>query len=259
MTTLLIVVTVLSLAMAVAMSLVVLKMLREERMRSDARVAALLDAAAADPRRLATTPASPKRAEVHPPAFAKAPAGRRDGGPASDRVLDLPLRPTPAATTELFVAPPRRASWGPRIAVAAGVLAVLLGVTFSVLSPGRTAADGAVAASSTAAPLELLTLRHAAETGSLIVSGLVQNPKRGAPLGRAVATAYALAADGSVLATGRAPIDVVALGPGEESPFVVTVPVSGSVARYRIGFRAEDGSVIAHVDRRPGPEAVAQK
>jgi hypothetical protein len=28
------------------------------------------------------------------------------------------------------------------------------------------------------------------------------------------------------------------------------VPVSEAVARYRIGFRDEDGHVIAHVDRR---------
>jgi hypothetical protein len=30
------------------------------------------------------------------------------------------------------------------------------------------------------------------------------------------------------------------------------------VARYRVGFRTEDGRVIAHVDRRT-PEALAQK
>ena len=31
---------------------------------------------------------------------------------------------------------------------------------------------------------------------------------------------------------------------------MVSVPVSGTVARYRVGFRTADGSVIAHVDRR---------
>jgi len=36
----------------------------------------------------------------------------------------------------------------------------------------------------------------------------------------------------------------------------VTVPVTESVARYRIGFRGEDGRVIAHVDKRqPTPIA----
>jgi hypothetical protein len=30
------------------------------------------------------------------------------------------------------------------------------------------------------------------------------------------------------------------------------------VARYRVGFRTEDGRVITHVDKR-GPDALAQK
>jgi hypothetical protein len=43
---------------------------------------------------------------------------------------------------------------------------------------------------------------------------------------------------------------VTALAPGDESPFVVAVPVTEAVARYRIGFRGEDGRVIAHIDKR---------
>ena len=42
------------------------------------------------------------------------------------------------------------------------------------------------------------------------------------------------------------------------TPFVIAVPVSGTVARYRVGFRAADGSVIAHVDRRADSTAAAQ-
>ena len=49
---------------------------------------------------------------------------------------------------------------------------------------------------------------------------------------------------------GRAPLDFATLAPGDESPFVLGVPVSGTVARYRVGFRSEDGRVIAHIDRR---------
>ena len=63
-------------------------------------------------------------------------------------------------------------------------------------------------------------------------------------------TAYTFDDKGSFLASGRALIDVTALAPGDESPFVVTVPVTETVARYRIGFRAEDGRVIAHIDKR---------
>jgi hypothetical protein len=69
-------------------------------------------------------------------------------------------------------------------------------------------------------------------------------------------TAYTFDENGSFLASGRALIDVTSLSGGDESPFVVSVPVNETVARYRIGFRGEDGRVIAHVDRRQtGPIA----
>jgi hypothetical protein len=68
----------------------------------------------------------------------------------------------------------------------------------------------------------------------------------------------ALGEDGAILASGRAPLDFTSLAPGDESPFLVTVPVNGRVARYRIGFRTEDGGIIGHVDKRHA-DAVALK
>lgn len=233
MDTLLIVMTVLSLAMAVAMTVVVLKLLADERRRSDARVAALMRAS-------------------HVPAPVMESAARAREG-------DLPLR-APAAPAELFAATDAPSSWGPRIAAAAATVAVLAAVGLTVSSPGRPAAAPAPAAARPAvAPLELMTLRHTAEPGSLTVSGIVSNPSAGAQLTRVIATAWALDSGGAVIASGRAPIDLTAFGPGEESPFVVEVATNAPVARYRIGFRAEDGTVIAHVDRRNGSEALAQR
>ena len=116
--------------------------------------------------------------------------------------------------------------------------------------------DGAVAQTSQTAaagqipPLELLSLRHSQEVGALVVTGLVQNPRAGQPLTRVVATAFLFSADGTFLASGRAPLDFSTLAAGDESPFVLSVPVTTPVARYRVGFRAEDGRVIAHIDRR---------
>ena len=78
----------------------------------------------------------------------------------------------------------------------------------------------------------------------------MQNPRGGAALSRVTVTAYAFDDKGSFLASGRALIDVAALAPGDESPFVVSIPVTETVARYRIGFRGEDGRVIAHIDKR---------
>ena len=108
------------------------------------------------------------------------------------------------------------------------------------------------------APLELLSLHHVHEPERLVITGVVQNPRAGATLSRVAATAFLFAPDGSFLTSSRAPLDFTNLTPGIESPFVVTVPVTGTVARYRIGFRTEDGRVIAHLDRRT-PEALAQK
>ena len=60
---------------------------------------------------------------------------------------------------------------------------------------------------------------------------------------------------GSFVASGRAPLDYQALAPGDESPFVITVPGAADVSRYRVSFREGD-DVLPHVDRRE-PAAVA--
>ena len=154
--------------------------------------------------------------------------------------------------------------WGHRLAVMAGLgLVVASAILFSLTASGRTgarhlAAQGAAAAPTAhpaanpaaAAGLELLSLRDARQPGSLTITGLVQNPRGGTPLSRVTVTAYAFDDTGAFLASGRALIDVAALAPGDESPFVVSVPVTETVARYRIGFRGEDGRVIAHIDKR---------
>ena len=106
------------------------------------------------------------------------------------------------------------------------------------------------AAAAAAPGLELLSLRDTRQPGTLTITGLVQNPREGAMLTRVTVTAFAFDQNGAFLASGRALLDVTALAPGDESPFVVTVPVSEGVARYRIGFRGDDGRVIAHIDRR---------
>lgn len=243
MDTVLILITGLSLALAGVMSLLVWTMVREERLRSNARVAALEELAADVPPPQGVAPYR-RAVAAGPGRAAKATAG------------DLPLRAAASHTPDLFAGPASGRSWGPRIALAAGVMAVLAGVGFSLLEPRDAISP---APSAPPAPLELLTLRHATSPGSLTVSGIVRNPGGGAPLRGIRATAYAMSADGTVLASARAPIDVVTFGPGEESPFQVEVAVAAPVVRYRVGFRHESGQVVAHVDRRGDSEAVAQK
>jgi hypothetical protein len=175
---------------------------------------------------------------------------------------DLPLHASdaPVTTSALFAEPVRSSPWGSRIAVMAGlamlgasiVLVALTAAKTRTAAPARGASPvaAATAADMSAPGLELLSLRDARQDDTLTITGMVQNPLGGRLLSRVAVTAYAFDDKGAFLASGRALIDVTSLAPGDESPFLVTVPVSGTVARYRIGFRSEDGRVIAHVDKR---------
>jgi hypothetical protein len=238
-------VTLLSMAMAGALSVVVWRMLRVERRRSEARVLALAELAAHEQ---PTHAPHRERAVPRPPA--------RAASPSYDLATrDTRVPPMPA----LFEERQRSASpWGTRIAVMTGLglaLAALILFTLAAREgSGGTAplqAARPVPAAAPAAPgLELLSLRDTRQPGTLTITGLVQNPREGAMLTRVTVTAFAFDQNGAFLASGRALLDVTALAPGDESPFVVTVPVSEGVARYRIGFRGDDGRVIAHIDRR---------
>jgi hypothetical protein len=268
MDTLLIAVTGLSLAMALGMGLLVFRMVREERRRADARVATLIaiagDGPGAAPRRPVREFAAPVTLRIARDTDAsRRPVVKETGAAgtaaASAAAADGALHVTHG---ELFSGPARSSPWRTRLAVSAGLAAVLWGAGYLLLSPGsRSVPDSRTVKTeaAVAAPLELLSLGHAQQHATLSVSGVVQNPRTGAPLTRVVATAIAFSADGAFLASGRAPLDFTSLAPGTESPFVVQIPVTGTVARYRVGFRAEDGGVIAHVDKRGPPDAVARK
>jgi hypothetical protein len=233
--TILIVIAAAALGLAIAMGLILGLVLREERRRSNTRAALLAGMAAEGDDDVA------------------------DGILLDDPADDLEIVHTPGA--ELFAPAPARSPWPQRLAIA-GILAVLLvGVTLVTRAlpsrPAPAVAAGAPAVPQQAAPLELLSLRHAQQGDSMAITGLVQNPRSGAPLTKITATAMLFGADGALIASSRTPLDATTLRPGDESGFVITVPVTGAaagtVARYRVGFRGEDGRVIGHVDRRESP------
>jgi len=241
--------------MAGALSVIVWRMLRDEKQRSEARIAALAVLAA----RPASSSSSSPRLQSASPALA------------------MPLKPAPAppvkaspvvasgSATALFEEHVEESPWKNRFAVMTALGLVLASIILFALAantskaPAHAAAGGAATKNAAAVPaagLELISLRDSRQAESLTITGLVRNPGQGAPLDRVTVTAYTFDDKGSFLASGRALIDVTALAPGDESPFVVSVPVSETVARYRIGFRGEDGRVIAHVDKRQqGPIA----
>ena len=97
----------------------------------------------------------------------------------------------------------------------------------------------------------MLSLRHETDgDGAFRVTGLVQNPPAGHSVADVVAVVYLFDRQGRYFASGRAALPTPALQPGEEAPFVVAIPDTGGVSRYRIGFRYEEGGVVSHVDRR---------
>jgi hypothetical protein len=233
-----------SLLLAAGMSFVAWRMGREEARRSAARVAALASA-------------------------------------LGD--LDLPMSgEAPAAGTELFRADDRGRDRS-RLATAAsvGAFAVLAALALIIVTgrSGEAVAESTAVPASTAikasappvsaaiqpassalsvaaavppassAPLELLTLTHEREPDAIRVRGLVRNPASNAGQPAVTAVVFIFTRDGGFLASGRAALADPVLAPGAESAFVVTVPHTGDVGRYRVSFRNND-RVIPHLDRR---------
>lgn len=128
-------------------------------------------------------------------------------------------------------------------------IAIVVAVAMSSRGPDESPGPEGSAARQQSAPLELVSMRHAREAGSLTVSGLVRNPRAGSPAARITAVVFAFDKAGTFVASGRAPLDFTTLDPGDESPFVVTIPNVANVGRYRVSFRTEAG-MLRHVDRR---------
>lgn len=190
------------------------------------------------------------------------------GGTRMDEDVAVPVvRRTKAMAlpAELFHdAPSSGASGRLWMALAAVALVITAGVVTyravhspeiqAVMSASRASAPSAAPSLDnvgSAHPLELLSLRHGTDAdGAFTVTGLVQNPPDGQSLDQVEAVVYLFDDDGRYFASGKAALDVPAVEPGDESPFTVKVASTGGVSRYRVGFRRNDGRVLAHVDHR---------
>ena len=265
-------VTLFSLALALTMTVVAWRLLRHARDREDARTEALRARAFEQARS-----ADEHGLEQAPGARGLAASVRTDDDPAEDarRDWDLALTShtdvsqgaradhggnvdssdTDEDRSPMFApaAAPTHTRWLAFAAVALVMIAAV--VTVSALhSPemiAAVAASHSAAAASDAQALQLLSLRQDVDPdGGFTVTGLVENPRGGEPLGRVQAVVYLFDASGRYFASGRANLEVNTFAPGDESPFVVRIPSASGVSRYRVGFRKDDGSVVAHVDRR---------
>jgi len=249
--------TTLSLAAAAGFGFLSWRVGREQRQRDQARVAALATAMAG--------PSSFRgRADGDSPSVLRAfsEAGARSGE-AFPSEVDAP--DTQVAVGSLF----DRATEGlrGRPAVKAAVIGAMAVTIVIGAIIGARISDGAPAsatsvrhdstAASAPAPLELVSMRYQHQGTTLTVSGFVRNPAQGVAMNGVTAVVFAFDRTGAFIASGRAALDFSALAPGDESPFVVSVPNVTDVARYRVTFRGGNG-VIRHIDRRGNQVQLAQ-
>ena len=101
--------------------------------------------------------------------------------------------------------------------------------------------DNTSETNSTVKPLELQSLRHGTDArGVFTVTGLVANPIEGAECDDVEAVVYLFDDAGKFLASGRAPLQVGKLLPGDESPFVVKNDELCGVAEGQVRSRISD-------------------
>ena len=277
----LVIVTIVSLTLAIAMAALGWRLIRDSRARSAARVEALEALAAEMP--LAEAVPVPRARfstidDAPEPAVRPAPRPVPVPAPVPVQAADVRIpQDVRIPARAMFGEEPTVSSLSPepmfhgavesgapsrRWVALAGVAAVMAVLTLTIYAISRPGVIGhffaprvsAEAASTvTAQPLELLSLKHSTDSdGSFNVVGLVQNPANGKPFQRVVAVLYLFAPDGSYFASARAALEGP-LEPGAESPFAIHVANVGKVGRYRVGFRLEDGAVVAHVDKRGQP------
>lgn len=274
--------TAVSLVASLVFGVVAWRLTRGERDRSRARIAALGAAARAVAPAPAATSApgavpvsrdggEPKPTWTFPARVTPRASGSRaraqELGLRAEPALDLAMRPEAppltAALGDSFLggpSTPRPADHRQRtLAIAAvALLAMLVGGIVWMLTTPRGAAS-TTGAETAGAPLELISLRHERQGPTLAVSGLVRNPAVGQAVDRVSAVVLLFDQGGGLVTSGEAQIDILRLGPGDESPFVIAIAAPPTVARYRVSFKTDAG-VMPHVDRRnesPAPNTAA--
>lgn len=242
---LLLTVTAASLVSAAFLGWTAWRLARRERDRALARVAALAAAAAEPTPTLAPEDAviwareDARELPLHP--------DEEDGAPSAP--------PVPSAPAFLQPPPPAAARQS-ALAVAAVVLLAALGAAGAWMYASSAAAREAGRAP--APPLELLALGQTRQGQVLSVTGTVRNPAGGTVVDALSATVMLFDGQGGYLTSVRGTVERPRLGPGEASPFTLSVPTPVAAARYRVSFRARD-RLVPHVDRRAATAAASAR
>jgi hypothetical protein len=266
MDTVLLVVTLISAATAIVALASASRLRRHERERSEARVAALANAAETHGGTDGGWVQVGGEFQWNPAAQTTAirDLGFGIGAARASReervipVADLIPNPQslipdvdPQISGGLFGTVQREETSGSRLPIfAAAALIVMLGGALIFLNTSATNDHAAtIAHVNHTEPLELVALGHAREVSVLTITGTVRNPSSGVKVEGLTAVISLLDGGGALVSTKDVPLDYRALGPGEEAPFKVSIPNPGSIARYRVSFRAGT-DVVPHVDRR---------
>ena len=249
--------------LAIGLTAVLAKLVRQERQRSDARVSMLMSLAAEPAQPVPAVPMTHPAPSMQPPVRLerrpRTPAAAHRAAPAVAAEIeifrDAPFRAPAPDTPDLFAPAPARSGRALfYVFAAAAVMVALIAFSFrwAVSAPGTPTSETTQAvAGAVAQPLSLVSLGHEQHAdGTLVISGVVRNPPGSTARERLFAVASLVDAAGVLIASARAPLDFTTLAPGDESPFVVRVAGASGVARYRVGFRDAEGRSVAHVDRR---------
>ena len=264
MDTVLLVITFISAVTAIVALASAHRVRRIERERSEARVAALAHAADTHGARDGgwTSVAgewqwNPDAEGISDSGFGISARGSREERaiPVTERIPNPQSQITDSAgqisSGGMFGTVQREETSGNRLPLfAAAALIMMLGgalIFLNTSAPGDNAAT--VSPVDHTEPLELVALGHARETNALTITGTVRNPASGVKVEGLTAVISLLDRGGALVSTKDVPLDYRALGPGEEAPFKVSIPDPGSIARYRVSFRAGT-DVVPHVDRR---------
>ena len=261
--------TIVSMLVALVMSVSAWRASREARARSAARVAALAAAAADEHPAIAversaivTPPRSIVVNETRPAPWAPARAEQRPTEPLPSQQVTRSGGRTDAVDDAFLgsaVATPASSGRQRSLAIAAGFLfvAIVTGGYFTIYGDDTNVSAAATTASRAESPLELISLRHERRNAGLAITGLVRNPSRGAAVDNVDAVVFLFDQQGRFVTSARAAVDYKTLTPGDESPFVISLDAESNVARYRVSFRTAEG-VVPHVDRR-GQEPIAKE
>jgi hypothetical protein len=206
----LLVLSITAVVAAIAATAYAWRIARTERLRSDARVAALAAAIDGTSEEADTTPM-----------FERAPRSGLQGRP----LLKL----------------------GVGFAMAVLVI-VLIAMSGDRHSTSADESQPVASGQPVAPALELLSMRHTRTGDGLTVTGLVRN-RGAADAASIVAVVFVFDREGGFVASGRAPLEFGSVALGDESPFKVTIPDVKDVGRYRVSFRTPVG-IVPHVDRR---------